>query len=1068
MRQKIIIISTLLLLFSALKNSYSQESFISVSDNNIFKQAKELFEKEKFGSAQKLFQEVINSKTETFSHVKTDAEYYRAICAIELFHKDSEYLLKKFVEEHPEHPKVKYACFQMGKINYRHKRYSKAVKWFWKVDKFEFEDEELIEFYFKLGYSYFQTEELDSARLCFFEIKNDTSSEYSSPSTYYYAHIAYQQKNYQTALNHFNNLSDDSLFAAIVPYYITQIYYYKDDYEKIVDYAPDLLDNATPTRSSEIARIIGEAYFKLKDYKNAEPYLEKFKENEKSISREDKYLLAFVYYSNGKFEEASKLFKKVANGKDKFAQNSSFHLADCYIKLNDKTKAKAAFSEASKMDFDKNMAENALFNYAKLTYELSYSPFNETINTFEKFIEKYPESENIDLAYDFLVKVYTTSKNYKAALNSIEKISNKNQKIKEAYQRISYYRALELFTNLKYLAAINHFNKSLEYKKFNKQIKALSYFWKAEAFYRLKKYDDAIECYNNFLSTTGAFELKEYISANYSLGYCYFKLKDYPKSISWFRKYVNKNENISKTTGDAYNRIGDCYFVSKDYSNAIKYYDLAITINTIDVDYSLFNKAFSYGLLKKHSKKIKILENILTDFPQSQYTDDAIFEIGKSYVKIDSIQKAIEKFDAIIANHPTSSYIKKALLQLGLLHYNANQNSQALVAYKKIVEDYKGSAESKNALIGIKNIYIDEHQEDKYFEYVAQLGDFANISISEQDSLSYLSAENLYMSGNCKDSKGKFTKYISKYPDGNYLLNSHFFKADCNYQNDEFEEALSSYNYVIIQPKNSYTEEALLKAARINFYFKNFENAVQNCQSLEQIAENNTNLLEARIGQMRGFFKLNNDSNAIFAANRVLISDKVSDEIIREAHYILAKSFFSQNDYQSAVPELKIVASNVNTKEGAEAKYLLSEILFLQKQYELAEKEIIDFNNKNTPYYFWQAKAILLLSDIYINKDDIFMAKHSLQSIIEAYDVPNDGIIDEAQVKLNEIEENEEIDEILEENLDIEIDFDDNSEKNYNELFEPEKNEIDSITQKEMDRIFNETFETEKDSTKNN
>jgi len=147
---------------------------------------------------------------------------------------------------------------------------------------------------------------------------------------------------------------------------------------------------------------------------------------------------------------------------------------------------------------------------------------------------------------------------------------------------------------------------------------------------------------------------------------------------------------------------------------------------------------------------------------------------------------------------------------------------------------------------------------------------------------------------------------------------------------------------------------------------------------------------------------------------------------------------------------------------------LLSEILFLQKQYELAEKEIIDFNNKNTPYYFWQAKAILLLSDIYINKDDIFMAKHSLQSIIEAYDVPNDGIIDEAQVKLNEIEENEEIDEILEENLDIEIDFDDNSEKNYNELFEPEKNEIDSITQKEMDRIFNETFETEKDSTKNN
>lgn len=323
------------------------------------------------------------------------------------------------------------------------------------------------------------------------------------------------------------------------------------------------------------------------------------------------------------------------------------------------------------------------------------------------------------------------------------------------------------------------------------------------------------------------------------------------------------------------------------------------------------------------------------------------------------------------------------------------------------------------------------------------------------------------MSGDCEASKLKFEKYISKYPNGSYLLNSHFYKADCNYKADEFDEALISYNYVISRTNNSFTEEALLRAARINFYNKDYKNAVINYQSLEQIAENNTNLLEARIGQMRGYFKLQNDSNAILAANRVLISDKVSDEIVREAHYILAKSFVAQKDNNSAVPELRIIAANLNTEEGAEAKFLLAQILYNQNQNELAEKEIIDFNNKNTPFYYWQAKAIILLSDVYVRKDDIFMAKHSLQSIIEGYDIANDGIVDDAQVKLNEIEENEEIDELLDENFDIEIDFDDNSDKNYNKLFEAEENEIDSLSKKEMDRIFNETFETEKDSIKN-
>ena len=52
-------------------------------------------------------------------------------------------------------------------------------------------------------------------------------------------------------------------------------------------------------------------------------------------------------------------------------QNAYYHLADCFIKLNDKEKAKTAYGAASEFAFNPDIKEDALFSYAKLTYELS-------------------------------------------------------------------------------------------------------------------------------------------------------------------------------------------------------------------------------------------------------------------------------------------------------------------------------------------------------------------------------------------------------------------------------------------------------------------------------------------------------------------------------------------------------------------------------------------------------------------------------------------------------------------------------------------------------------------------
>ena len=1024
----------------------AQSSMIYHDPDSEFKKGIELFSKQKYVAAQKHFNNISLHKDENYSNTKTDAEYYSALCAIELFNSDAEYLINKFIEEHPESPRVKIAYFQMGKFHYRKKDYQQSLNWFKKVNKFDLNNDELAEYYFKRGYCYFSLKDYNDASKMFYELI-DSDSKYFAPALFYYSHIAYIDKNYETALKGFTKLKDDVTFAAIVPYYLAQIYFNQKKYDEIIQYVPSLLDSATTKRAPEIARIIGEAYYQKADYNNALTYFEIYKNKSKSYTRNDIYQLAYIYYNSNDFEKAGKEFQNVTNVDDLLSQNAYYYLADCFLKKGDKNNARISFYSASKLDFDKNIKEDALFNYAKLTYELAYSPFNETIKTFNQYLEQYPNSDKTDQVYDYLGKAYMTSKNYKDALASIEKIKIKNTEILEAYQRIAYYRALELFSNLQFKQSIEVFDKALSVAPFDKTIKALSIYWKAEAYYRIKDYDNAIKNYKEFLLTPSAFEHDEYNNSYYNLGYSYFKKKDYEQAISWFRKYVdNVKINEPQKLSDAFIRIGDCYFVSRNYNRAVDFYAKAVDVNSLDADYALFQQGFTYGLLKKHKQKIETLLTLLND-TNSVYYDDAIFELAKTYVITDSINLAIKNYKIIINRFPNSSYVGKSLVHLGLLYYNSDKNQKAKKYYKQAVADYPGTQEAKDALVGLKNIYVDLNDVNTYFDYVNSLGGFANVSVSEQDSLTYLAAEKIYMSGDCEKSGQLFKNYLEKYPNGSFMLNAHFYKADCDYKNEQSDDALKSYSFIIDKPKNIFTEQALLRAGNINFGNKNYAEALENYTILENVAEIKNNLLKARIGQMRSAFLLKSYKNAIIAADNVLITEKVAHEKIREAHLILAKSYFAQNKLNKAITQYRIIAVAGKTRQGAEAKYQIANILYLQKKYELAKQEIFNFININTSYQFWLAKSFILLSDIYFDNNDYFQAKANLKGIVDNYKTTDDGIIDTAKEKIKKIKKIEDAQFKQVSKKDIEINFEDNTNGQYDKLFE-EENKVENDTVK--------------------
>jgi TolA-binding protein len=967
--------------------------------------ARNLYQQGKYNAAFRQFEKVqkqVDPKSELYS----EALYFRAVSAMKAGHNSGSRMLERFIEDYPESPYMNNALVNLGDNQFERRHYAAVIRTYSEVDRASLSENELVKLKYQNGYSNLMTENIDQALIEFTEIK-DRNNLYSRPATYYWAHIMYLQENFQSALDGFRQLETDPTYSRVIPLYVSHIYYKQQRYNEVINYTVSIIDDVEEEHKSELSKIVGDSYFHLREYAKALPYLETYYQTSGPKTREDNYLLGYCYYNTGQFEKAVPLLENASRGKDEMAQNAYYHLADSYIRINEKEKARVAFEAASEFDFNERIKEDALFSYAKLTYELSYSPFNETIKAFDRYISLYPNSQRNTEAYRYLTEVFMVTRNYRDAISSIEKIEEKTSEILRAYQRVTFFRGLELFNNLAYNQAIDHFNLSLQNSSYDRELNARALYWKAEALYRVSEYRSSAEAYSQFLRTAGAFSLPEYKDAEYNLAYAYFKLEDFNQASLHFRNYINsKQGQPSEKLADAYNRVGDYYFSNAEYSLALQNYRKAFEMNTFDTDYSLYQIAFCQGLQQNQQAKINSLQRLQEGFPDSEYLDDALYELGRAYERLGQYAEATRNYRRIVENHSESTYFPRTLLQLGLINFNSGEFNQALSYYKQVAEKFSGTPEAQAALLGIKNSYLEMNNVDGYFAYTRSLGGGVNVTTSEQDSLSYMAAERLYMAGDAQAS-AQLQRYLQQFPNGSFATNAHFYLAEILYKEGSFSQANEHYTFVARQPNNIFSEQALSRASELTFNAGDYETALEFFNRLEKIAGGKWNLLKAYTGQMRCNFQLKRYNEAIVASAKVKSSDVANEAWIREANFVSGKSNYLAGNQNAALESLKSVATDTKLEQGAEAKFLVADILYKQNQKQQAEEVIMDFISKGTPFQFWLGKAFLLLSDIYLDKGDDFQAKHTLRSVVENYGADNDGVKAEATKKLAEIEARE-------------------------------------------------------------
>ncbi len=960
----------------------------------------EWMETHQYETARRGFSDYLKENGDDYTEKNVNATYYLAYCSMQLFHKDAEYLMQNFVLTHPGSNWINQATWDLGNYNFNRRDYDDALYWFKKVDVHRMSQDQQNEVLFKKGFSAFEMNDFVQAKASFYELK-DVESEYNGPSNYYYGHIAYTEGNYQTSLDALKKASSDPNFEPVVPYYITQIYHFQGKFDELIAYATPMMEGENTVRKEEIAHLLGNAHYQKQEYAEAVPYLLYFTSNSRTYSPEDAYQVAYALYRTGSFKESVDFYAKaVKTGDVALSQVATYQMADAYLNLGEKNYAQNAFKVAAQNGSDPEITEDAFFNYAKLAYELSFDPFHEAIKAFEHYLDKYPNSERKDEAYEFLLKVYISTKNYTAAIAAIERMKAPSVYHKRNYQECAYNLGVENMRQAKNDVALGHFENSKKYPE-NPKLIALADYWIGDIYYRKSEHAKSVASYKAFLAHPSAYQTEYYNLANYNIGYCHFKTSDYPASLSAFRSFVSSQNVDEKRKNDAYLRIGDLNLVGKKYGQAISSYGEAVGSNNANGDYALFQIAQSYGYQDDFAKKIEMLNQMFAEFPQTTLAAVGKFELGDSYFIQNELDPALAAFNTVIADYPQSPYRRKSLMKRGLVQYRNGDFDPAIESFKMVVADYGVDSESNEAIATLKNIYLDLGQVDEYSKWLSSIPNY-EVSVDEIDSLTYQSAENMVADGDCDGGIVAFQSYIGKYPNGLFTLNANYYLADCAYRKNDYDMALAGFQHVNERPTSQFSEPSLLGAATIQYERSAYAEALASYTQLERVASFATNKLEAQIGQMRCAYEQGSYDQALASAIKVLEDENTPDKIGQEALLTEARIRFSQKEYEAAKVNFEQLAANHNSVEGAEAKYRLAEIDFISGNMDGAEAHVFALVQDFSAFVFWKVKAFILLSDIYVEREDFFQASATLQSVLD--NISDEGLVHIAEQKMADLD----------------------------------------------------------------
>lgn len=1001
MRNLLTIVTISLVTLGSLK---AQSTLHQNSDNKYYRFGLELLDKEKYSAAREQFERYLQVGTDEIK--KADAEYYVALCALNLNNADGPQLISEFVKKRPSHPKASKAYYNLGINAFKSADYQTANKYLKLANLNALNGEERAETYFKIAYSAFSLNRKEES-IEYFDLAKRESGEYQADANYYSGFLAYIDNQFDKAIVDLRKAEESEKYRYRVPIMITSSYFKQKRYGEVLAYADKFKDiDVERTRMDylyQIYQMAGESAYAESRYEDALSFYGLYRQlAAQSITEQTLYRIAYSNFALGNAEPAIEDFKRVALKEDTLAQYASYYLGQLYVEQNNYVFATSAFDKAGKLPFNKEIQEEASFNLAKVNFESK--KYSQAITSLDRFIREYPTSQYIPEANNLLSEAFLNTSDFTRAITFIERIQDKSPRVKAAYQKVTFYKGTEYFNSAQYTNAVQLFDKSLTYRE-DGDLETAALFWKAEALATARNYTNAIDAYQQVFRTRNR-ESEYYLKANYGIGYAYYNTRDYPNARIYFKRYVDALEGAQNKLNynDAILRLADCYYVDKAYATAISYYQRAIDTNNPNIDYAYFQKGVVRDFQDKSDEAIESLDIVITRFNRSRYYDDAIYKKAQIQLENRDFRASIQGFSRIIESLEQSPFIPYAYESRALAFFNLNELDRAEEDYKTILDKYVTSRVANSALLGLQNTLKLNNKVLEFDQYLARYKS-ANPDNQALENIELESAKNLYFGQEYAAAIGAFEDYEKNYASSPLRHQAKFYRAESHYRLNNTVKALELYYELDREAQVTDIDVVFQRIGELQLKAGDFGEAANYYSKLENIAVSKRQENDAWTGLLEAYFKLAEYDKMRVYANNIITKGNISQDQVNKAQLYMGKASYLQGNYDAAIDDFLSTINTAKNKYGAEAQFLLGKIFNQQGKYQESLTTLFEFNENFSDYDEWLGKAFLLIADNYIALDELFQAKATINSIIEYSEIPE--IVNQAKEKLAEIEKME-------------------------------------------------------------
>lgn len=763
-------------------------------------------------------------------------------------------------------------------------------------------------------------------------------------------------EDYDDAAEMFEQLRRNYPLAAVtegVGTALGEAYYRQGRFEEAISSLRSVYARLNTEQQSKAAMIIAESFNYLGDLENASTWYRTYiRLNEGGDVRLAHYGLGWVFHRQQIFHWAADSFgRAVSPANDDLTRRSLYYKA-----INHKLSGRYDLAVQTFETFANRFSRGAWVEQAYFEWALILAEIGDHVSAIERLlyvVRNLQPLENPGEVFSLLGEAYFANGEYRRAIEAFQQAEAAGTVTPEVQLQARFQRAWVLFRNRAWDEAQPIFESVFEATP-NAELGSEALFWSADSYFNQEEFGPAAVRFARYIRS---FPQGEFVAAaRYSLGWSYFMLGEFENAIPPFQAFLDNFSQpeiaIFPYDIDSKLRIADAKFALRRFDDAIAFYEKSLAFDR-SADYATYQIATSFYRSDRTFEAVRTFRQLITDFPQSPFREQALYSIGYIYLLSGNYAQAVEEFEQVIRRFPRSQWAARAQFNIGNAYFNAREFQNAITAYRQVLERFPQSDLIIDAVNGIQFAQqaagMPDTSNDVLEGFLA-----SNPQAGTADQLRFRQALSLLETSAYEEAIASFRQYIRVTNNERRIPEALLRIAEAHRALGQTNEAMAAYRTITDEHTNARESDiALLELGNLYLEGGEFNNARQQFTKLREGSQRMQ--FEALVGLGNAALGLGETQQAqthFEAASRLSGNQN-------QVRLGLGRVAFARQDFSEAARLFKEISDNTTGEVGAEAQF--RHALSLQRQ-NLHVDALREFGNVRIffgAYTNWVAEAML-------------------------------------------------------------------------------------------------------------